>query len=133
MCPYVDEHTRERLANKHSRTSGAQNAWQLTYNLQQELLRFIEGRGLSYQTLAECLGALEGAKLDLIERVIKPYEARKCEENGDVWPVRFAPGRPAQSERHITEIELADIMGHPIDRSVVGGHRSLGTSMDRPA
>jgi hypothetical protein len=41
---------------------------------------------LKYQTLAECLGALEGAKLDLIERVVKPYEAKKAEENGDVWP-----------------------------------------------
>ena len=63
-----------------------ETAGELTYALQQVLKIYLEGTGLRYQHLAECLGALEGAKLDLTERMIKPYEARKLKENGDVWP-----------------------------------------------
>jgi hypothetical protein len=61
------------------------NVGELTYKLQQALREYLEEHGLRYQQLAECLGALEGCKLDLIERVVKPYEAKKRSENGDVW------------------------------------------------
>jgi len=86
--PYVDPHTRDRLSDPDlpARSRRALNAGELTYQLQQNLLAFIKGHELKYQTLAECLGALEGAKLDLIERVVKPYEERKRLENSDVWP-----------------------------------------------
>jgi hypothetical protein len=86
MCPYVDEHTQHRLDGPDRRTNGAHTAGQLTYKLQQELKRYLLDNGLSYQALAECLGSLEGAKIDLTERVVKPYEAAKLEQNGDVWP-----------------------------------------------
>jgi hypothetical protein len=78
------------------------NVGQLTYQLQQVLLTFIEDRELKYQTLAECLGALEGAKLDLIERVVKPYEAKKAEENGDVWPASLT----SEEERILTNPDV---------------------------
>ena len=67
------------------------NVGELTYKLQQALREYLETHGLRYQQLAECLGALEGAKLDLIERVGKPYEAKKCSDNGDVWPEDLLP------------------------------------------
>ncbi len=88
MCPYVDQETRERLdgPSKGIGVNHPQSAGQLTYALQQCLLRYLEDKGLSYQILCECLGALEGAKLDITERIIKPYEQSKCVENGDVWP-----------------------------------------------
>lgn len=90
--PYIDPQTRDRLSDPDlpPRARLALNAGELTYQLQQVLLAYIKGHELKYQTLAECLGALEGAKLDLIERVVKPYEERKCEDNGDVWPDRDA-------------------------------------------
>ncbi len=84
--PYIKEQDQERLDGPDPRTNGARSAGELTYKLQQELKRYLNDKGLSYQVLAECLGALEGAKLDLTERVVKPYEARKLEDNGDVWP-----------------------------------------------
>jgi hypothetical protein len=71
------------------RSSPPITAGELTYDLQQCLKRYLEDRGLGYQILAECLGSLEGAKLDLIERVVKPYEERKRAENGDVWPAEL--------------------------------------------
>lgn len=83
--PYVDQQTRERLEgdppNNHAITAG-----QLTYDIQQLLVIYLEDRGVSYQTMAECLGALEGAKADFANRVLTPYEERKRRDNGDVWP-----------------------------------------------
>ena len=86
--PYIDEESKARL-NGPGRGVGlnhSQSAGQLTYDLQQCLCRYLQDKGLSYQILCECLGSLEGAKLDLIARVVKPYEAKKLQENGDVWP-----------------------------------------------
>jgi hypothetical protein len=41
-----------------------------------------------YQAINDCLGALEGAKLELYRRVAAPYEDRKIQENGDVYSER---------------------------------------------
>ncbi len=40
---------------------------------------------LSYQTINDILGALEGAKLEFYRRVVVPYENTKMAENGDVY------------------------------------------------
>lgn len=85
--PYVSK------AAKHSVDGGApQTVGELTYAITRELGSFLvaapeltDGR-IGYEHLAACLGALEGAKLDLIKRIIDPYEQRKRAENGDVWP-----------------------------------------------
>jgi hypothetical protein len=61
------------------------NAGDLTYALQQTIEQYLRVHGLRYQHIVEVLGSMEGAKLDFIERVVKPYEAKKCRENGDVW------------------------------------------------
>jgi hypothetical protein len=79
--PYIKQHQKARL----NAGAAAQNAGELTYQFQQTILRHIGEGELKYETLARVLGALEGAKLDFIERVVKPYEAKKQEENGDVW------------------------------------------------
>lgn len=57
----------------------------LTYMLQQVIQGYLLERGLSYARCAEVLGALEGAKLDFIDRVVLSYEHKKRIENGDVW------------------------------------------------
>ena len=48
-----------------------------------EYLRF---HGLSYQTINDILGALEGAKAEFYRRVAVPYEGDKIVANGDVYP-----------------------------------------------
>lgn len=79
--PYIKQELREFVRRQGPVTCG-----ELTYFIQQALHDYISRNGSpSYQTLAECLGALEGAKLDLIERVVRPYEEAKREDNGDVW------------------------------------------------
>ncbi len=40
---------------------------------------------LTYQTVNDILGALEGAKAEFYRRVVVPYEDQKILENGDVY------------------------------------------------
>jgi hypothetical protein len=45
---------------------------------------YLQRHGKKYATLNDCLGALEGAKLEFFRRVVAPYEDKKIEENGDL-------------------------------------------------
>lgn len=47
---------------------------------------YVEREGKSYKTFNAIIGALECAKLEMYARRIRPYEDRKKEENGDVYP-----------------------------------------------
>lgn len=38
-----------------------------------------------YQSINDCLGALEGAKLELYRRIAAPYEDKKIIQNGEVY------------------------------------------------
>lgn len=46
---------------------------------------YIVENDLSYQTINDIIGALEGAKLEFYRRVAAPYEDEKIKENGDVY------------------------------------------------
>jgi hypothetical protein len=64
------------------------NAGQLNYAITKLLVDYISTRGvvgLSYQSLNDALGALEGAKLEFYRRIAAPYEDTKIQENGDVY------------------------------------------------
>lgn len=80
--PYVAQDIKDAL----NEVPIAENAGELTYLLTMVLVEYLTNNGVRYEQLAECLGALEGAKLDLIKRVVNPYEDKKQKENGDVWP-----------------------------------------------
>lgn len=47
--------------------------------------------GYSYTALNDVLGALEGAKLEFVRRVVVPYEDRKISINGDVYDSILVP------------------------------------------
>jgi hypothetical protein len=47
--------------------------------------RYIARHGLSYNTGADVIKALECAKMEFARRVLYPYENQKCFENGDVF------------------------------------------------
>jgi hypothetical protein len=79
--PYIKED--RKIEIEHG--AFAANVGDLTYIIQNEIQRYLATNGLRYHQIAEVLGALEGAKLDFIERVVKPYESRKRRANGDVW------------------------------------------------
>lgn len=80
--PYVTKEERELLLRD---LIGAESAGQLNYLFTSEIQSYIQTKGLSYQTLNDIIGALEGAKLELYRRVAANYEDRKRNENGDVY------------------------------------------------
>jgi hypothetical protein len=83
--PYISQEAKDGLEHHI-----AQNVGELTYEVTSQLAMFLDERlgrtdELHYEDLAVCLAALEGAKADFIERVLKPYERQKAIENFDVW------------------------------------------------
>ena len=86
--PYIKPERRDALLkNGHD----MQGAGELNYILTRILNRYIEHRGMSYQTLNDIIGALEGAKLEFYSRVVRHYEDKKISENGDVYPLGVVP------------------------------------------
>lgn len=60
-------------------------AGELNFQLTACILNYLQGGNESYQSYNDCLGALEGAKLELYRRRIADYENAKIIENGDVY------------------------------------------------
>ena len=63
----------------------AKSAGELNWMLTEVLSMYIKAHGLSYQTINDIVGALEGAKLEFYRRIAVPYENTKITENGDVY------------------------------------------------
>lgn len=86
--PYIKDERRSRLDPpvhfETPRTCG-----ELNFLFCDSINDYLRDRGLSYQTINDIIGALEGAKIEFYERVAKPYERRKLKENGDVWDKEF--------------------------------------------
>jgi hypothetical protein len=75
----------------------ASTAGELNYRITRQITRYIEGKGLSYQTINDILGALDGAGKEFYRRVVAPYEDLKIKENGDVYDEQTAPLKDASS------------------------------------
>lgn len=65
------------------------NVGELNYEITMKIIKYLEHKELSYQTINDIMGALEGAKQEFYRRVAIPYENKKIEENGDVYPKEF--------------------------------------------
>lgn len=85
--PYIKQEKRDEFKavgetghNPETRTAG-----ELNYEITLKLLKHLKVNGLSYQTINDIVGALEGAKLEFYRRVAAPYEDTKIKENGDVY------------------------------------------------
>lgn len=62
-----------------------ETAGELNYQFTMLVRAYVAARGLSYQTINDVVGALEGAKAEFQRRVVAPYEDTKIKENGDVY------------------------------------------------
>jgi hypothetical protein len=80
--PYIREKDRGSVEQKGARLAG-----ELNYLFTCEIIQFLRDRPLSYALINDVLGALEGAKLEFVRRIVNPYEDKKIEENGDVYNV----------------------------------------------
>jgi hypothetical protein len=79
--PYIPKFRREDIL-----IDGTTNGpGELNFLITSLCVEYIEQHGLSYQTVNDIVGALEGAKLEFYARVARPYEDRKIKENGDVY------------------------------------------------
>jgi hypothetical protein len=79
--PYID-----KLARKVVAEEGASTAGELNYIFTLALVDYIQRKGLSYQTINDIVGALEGAKAEFQRRIVVAYEDAKMKQNGDVYP-----------------------------------------------
>ncbi len=79
--PYIPEIRRSTL----DMWAEAQSPGELNYLLTRIAIVYLTGKGLSYQTINDVLGALEGAKAEFYRRVAVPFEEQKLAENGDVY------------------------------------------------
>jgi hypothetical protein len=78
--PYIKQHRRlQKLSH------AALGAGELNYKFTQLIVNYAIDHGLSYETINDIVGALEGAKAEFYRRVVVPYEDKKITENGDVY------------------------------------------------
>jgi len=90
--PYVNEITRQRTqpivnAIRKYFEGTAKEPGDLNYIITQATLEFL-GEHPCYASINAVIGALECAKLELYRRMAAPYEDKKIDENGDVYPFR---------------------------------------------
>jgi len=87
--PYITTDRRarydERLSALADTIDDATPGGDMNYIITSLLAAWIEKRGLDYAALAEAVGVVETAKLELYRRVAAPYEDGKIAENGDVY------------------------------------------------
>ncbi len=76
---------------------GADTVGQLAYEITQVCVDYL-GTDYNFAALAEVISALECSKLEMYRRVVAPYEASKCLDNGDVYRSR-ADGRSSYDLR----------------------------------
>lgn len=87
--PYISELNRNRIWTEAEEGSlpTLSSPGELNYFMCEILISYIHNKGLSYQSINDCLGALEGVKQEFYRKVAVPYEEKKIVENGDlVWP-----------------------------------------------
>jgi hypothetical protein len=88
--PYVSKKKRDYWAVTVQRLETAMLVGDVTpgeinYLVTKLLLAWI-GPNPGYSTYNAAIGVLECIKLELYRRAVAPYEDKKCEENGDVYP-----------------------------------------------
>lgn len=79
--PYIKKEDREALAaDGYVFTAG-----ELNYAFTRLMLDYLQFKGEDYQSINDCIGALESCKLEFYRRIVVPYENKKIKENGDVF------------------------------------------------
>jgi len=96
--PYVPKE--RRGAEEYQVVFGPdEGAGDLNFMFTLVLQDYLRAKGLSYQTINDVVGALEGAKAEFQRRVVAPYEDDAMELNGDVYAAGFVNGKPNKNLR----------------------------------
>lgn len=78
--PYIRKEDRLALLNRPAESTG-----ELNYKISDLIVDYVTDEGLSYKTINDVIGALEGAKLEFYRRVAAPYEDGAIKRNGDIY------------------------------------------------
>jgi len=88
--PYVDAASRARfekaLAEMREAMHFLVTPGELNYLFTRLALLYVERKGENYTHLNDVLGALSGPHAEFYRRVVAPYEQKKIDLNGDVYP-----------------------------------------------
>jgi hypothetical protein len=89
--PYIKEDRRAALWGESTSDYDftRRNAGELNYWITEIVQEYLLAHGLNYQHINDCIGALEGVKLELYRRLVVPYEDLKIKENTDVYNKRL--------------------------------------------
>lgn len=80
--PYIDNKRKAELEQGDSpKTPG-----ELNYAITTLVVSYTNSKSLCYNTINEVVGALDCAKIEYYRRLAVPYENKKIEINGDVYP-----------------------------------------------
>jgi hypothetical protein len=82
--PYIPDANRKEVDPQYESRS-PRNPGELNYVFTTLIKRYLEDQEISYQTINDVMGALEGAKLEFYRRVAVPYENTKLSLNGDAY------------------------------------------------
>lgn len=82
--PYVDQDTRRRVDQRWCPNTPGELTYAIT-RLVNEWLNLRKPEP-DFERYSSAVGALECCKLEIYRRLIVPYEQKKCELNGDVFP-----------------------------------------------
>lgn len=88
--PYVKKEVQEKFNQvfwKLREAGKLQNPGELNYLFTMITNHYLAAKGLSYQSINDVVGALEGAKQEFYRRVAVDYEEEKLKENGDVYGI----------------------------------------------
>ena len=66
-----------------------ETAGELNFVITSLIAAYQRKKGLSYRTINDIVGALEGAKLEYYRRIAVPYENGKMLDNGDVYEDKY--------------------------------------------
>jgi hypothetical protein len=78
--PYIDNGSKKAVAQ-----NGAATAGELNYALTLVVKAYLAKKGMTYATINDVVGALDGCKMEFYRRVAAPYEDLKIIQNGDVY------------------------------------------------
>lgn len=82
--PYIKKAKRDFVAEP--RLTQARTSGELNYHLTVVVIRYLQDHGLSYQTCADIVSALDNCKDEFRRRIQHPYEDEKIKINGDCYP-----------------------------------------------
>ena len=83
--PYITQARAEYLLSCHVRSIEPRDVGELNFLITRMLMNYLNSHPVHYADLNDCLGTLEGAKLEFFRRVVVPYEEQKRQQNGDVY------------------------------------------------